>query len=396
MPSESQFDASGSLAGYLFQCRLALLIALREIKKKPNCHISIEKFDDVAFHEEDYVSCLIQAKHHITPKVLTALSVDVWKTFRIWIDEFQKSSFTNAETKRLLITTAVAPEGAALSKLRPESSKSDRAAALVELRKSAKESTNQSSKVGRDAFLALSDIEVSIFLDTVNVLDRSPNLHDVFSEIEGELRLVSANSAKEVAQALEGWWLSSVSKRLVGEEVAPIPVQHIAIKAQELAAMYGPEGLPVSDPEELGDKPYHPDDEGQTYVKQMRLIQLSETLIRNGIRDFYRSNAQRSRWARENLLLDGDVSKYERKLRDQWERRFEAECTDAMGADDTGRKNMGRKVFFWANEQQINFRNVVETWITAGTFHGLADRLLVGWHPHYSDHLESGGDSGAS
>ena len=42
----SKYNAGPSLAGYLFQCRLALLINLQMAKKKPNGHISIEKFDD--------------------------------------------------------------------------------------------------------------------------------------------------------------------------------------------------------------------------------------------------------------------------------------------------------------------------------------------------------------
>jgi hypothetical protein len=386
--SSRQFDASASLAGYLYQCRLALLLSLRELKKKPNCQVSIEKFDDVAFHEEDYVHCILQAKHHIGVKNLTNSSVDIWKTVRIWVDQFRAGVFKNSDTKRLLITTAVAPDGSAMAKLRAESTDDEREKALAELQRAAKESTNQSSKAGRVAFLALTNNEARLLLGTITVLDKSPNLHDVLAEIEGELRLVSASSADKVAQALEGWWLGAISKRLVGEETVEIPVQHIAIKAQELAGLYGPQGLPLSDPAEFGERPYHPDDEDQIYVKQMRLIQLSDSSIRRGIQDFYKSNTQRSRWARENLLLDGDVLKYERKLRDHWERRFDAECCDAAKVDDDGKTNMGRKVFFWATQHQVEFRNVVETWITAGSFHNLADRSIIGWHPHYGDHFK--------
>jgi hypothetical protein len=37
----------------------------------------------------------------------------------------------------------------------------------------------------------------------------------------------------------------------------------------------------------------------------------------------------------------------------------------------------------WASQQEVQFRNVVETWITAGSFHSLSDRLEIGWHPDY-------------
>jgi hypothetical protein len=45
----SQFDASASALGYLYQCRYALLLAL-ERAEEPNVSISIEKLDDVSFH----------------------------------------------------------------------------------------------------------------------------------------------------------------------------------------------------------------------------------------------------------------------------------------------------------------------------------------------------------
>jgi hypothetical protein len=68
--SSSQFDASASLAGYLYQCRLALLLALRELKRKPNCQISIEKFDDIAFHDEDYISTLENCETYVGLEIL--------------------------------------------------------------------------------------------------------------------------------------------------------------------------------------------------------------------------------------------------------------------------------------------------------------------------------------
>jgi hypothetical protein len=366
------------------------------MKVKPNCHVSIEKFDDIAFHEEDLAHCLVQAKHHIGPKDVTDVSVDIWKTLRIWISQLKAGSFSNADTRRLLITTATAPAEGALAMLRTGSGPDDRKVARERLSAAARASTNKTSEAGRHEFLSLTDEEADVLLASIVVLDGAPDLHNVFDEVEGELRILSATSADKVAQSLEGWWLGAVAKRLVGIETSDIPVQHIAIKAQEFAALYGPAGLPVSDPTEFGERPYSIEDEGETYVKQMRLIQLSDRAIKRGIQDFYRSNTQRSKWARENLLLDGDVTRFESKLQDSWERKFEEECGEAHTADDDSKNVMGRKVFHWASQQQIEFRNVIETWITAGSFHGLADRVKVGWHPNFLDHLTVGADDGAA
>ena len=397
MTSGNQYDASGSLAGYLYQCRLALLIGLQTLKRKPNGQISVEKFDDIAFGSENYADCIIQAKHHITAKLLTDSSVDVWKTIRIWVDGFKAGSIANAEIRRLLITTAVAPEGAAMARLRRIDSKADRdiSAARKSLQEVAKTSTNKTTEPARLAFLSLNDAEAELLLKSVEVIDGSASLPDVMSEIEGELVLLAPSHVEKIAEALEGWWLKIIARRLVGHENAEIPLQDIIRKASELGSSYGPDRLPVTAPEELGDKPYDPADEAETYVRQMRLVGLAEGVIKRGVRDYYRASSQRSKWARESLLLDGEATRYDAKLRDLWERRFDAECGELAGADHEKTRLVGRQIFGWANQLQVDFRNVVEAWITAGSFHGLADRLEVGWHPEYLTHLsDDGGGSG--
>jgi hypothetical protein len=42
-------EASASATGYLYQCRIALLLGLQSIPLNPDLMISVEKFDDVAF-----------------------------------------------------------------------------------------------------------------------------------------------------------------------------------------------------------------------------------------------------------------------------------------------------------------------------------------------------------
>ena len=52
MPTGSTiFDASKSVLGYLHQCQYALLLGLQR-DEEPNLCISIEKLDDIAFHEK--------------------------------------------------------------------------------------------------------------------------------------------------------------------------------------------------------------------------------------------------------------------------------------------------------------------------------------------------------
>ncbi|MDF2372537.1 MAG: hypothetical protein P1V21_17265 [Rhizobiaceae bacterium] len=384
-----KYNASPSMAGYIFQCRIALLFGLRMLKKKPNGQISIEKFDDVAFDTDDVADCLIQAKHHITPKSLNDASVDIWKTMRIWIEQFKQGALTASDLRFNLITTSTASPGSAMELLRPGAG----TAAIVEacklLRQAAMDSCNKDSLFGRTAYLELTDEEAEALLGRIDVLDHHPNLIDVMEEIEGELILLSPNHVSSVAQYLEGWWLGVVGKCLVTEGSASIPVQHIIIKASEIGNMFKGDGLPVDDPDTLGAKEYTVDDESATFVRQMRAVKLNEPAIHRGVQDFYRAAAQRSKWARENLLLDGEASKYDSGLRDRFERKFDADIEGVISWDEENTAKFGRQMCHWASQQEVQFRNVVETWITAGSFHSLSDRLEIGWHPDYLDLLSA-------
>lgn len=371
------------MAGYLFQSRLALLRGLQLLKKKPNGQISIEKFDDVAFDNDDIVECLMQAKHHVVAKSLSDTSVDLWKTLRIWIDQFKQGVLSASDLRFNLITTATAQPGTAMELLRPGASEASVKEAVTHLRKAASDSTNKASELGRASFLTLSDDEAETLLQRIDVLDRHPNLIDVMDEIEGELILLSPNHASAIASYLEGWWLGIVGKCLVNDGSAVVPVQNIIVKASEIGNMFKGDGLPVDDPEALGAKEYSADDETSVFVKQMRAINLNERAIHRGVQDFYRASAQRSKWARENLLLDGEASKYDTDLRDRFERKFDADIEAVTTGDEAGEAKFGRQMCSWASQQEVQFRNVVETWITAGSFHGLSDRLEIGWHPNY-------------
>jgi hypothetical protein len=47
--TENLFSAKDSALGYLYQCRLALLYALRRLKESDDVEIAIESLDDVTF-----------------------------------------------------------------------------------------------------------------------------------------------------------------------------------------------------------------------------------------------------------------------------------------------------------------------------------------------------------
>ena len=140
----SNHQASEQMLGYLYQVRYALALLLGN--DNSDCQISIEKFDDVAFGEDDIPIQLIQLKHHIQHQGnLTDASTDMWRTLKVWLDVISESPDILNGTNFLIITTAAAPIDSAASLLKSDNNR-DPDAAYEKLKLVCSASTNQAHK----------------------------------------------------------------------------------------------------------------------------------------------------------------------------------------------------------------------------------------------------------
>src|SRR6185295_4581462 len=107
--------------------------------------------------------------------------------------------------------------------------------------------------------------------------------------------------------------------------------------------------------------------------------------VEYAIRDYYRASEQRSRWAREELLVDGELERYEQDLIEAWQPRF-ASMQEQVTATCPPEKRveLGQVLFKWV-EQEANFplRSVRERFLTHGSYHILSNQFAVGWHPDF-------------
>ena len=87
-------QAPGQMLGYLYQVRYALVLLLANDDE--NQQISIEKFDDVAFSNDDTPAKMIQIKHRLRKGGdLSDTSTDLWRTIKSWIDASTDNSLSH-------------------------------------------------------------------------------------------------------------------------------------------------------------------------------------------------------------------------------------------------------------------------------------------------------------
>lgn len=390
MDHSNEHGAASSAAGYLFQARYSLLLGLQAIASTPQLSISIEKFDDISFQDNGSPVQLIQTKHHIATKGdLTDSSSDLWKTLRIWIKHLKDDIDASFRQRFVLLTTGEAPAESASSYLRMRERNESKADSI--LLKAAATSKNKDHQDVYQAYRDLPEAQRLNFLKSVYILDSSPNIIDVQEDIANELRhAVNKNKILFFVERLEGWWFNLVVKALCNS--SEIPVMAIDNRLDELREEFRRDSLPVDYAQVSPSPEIVADLDKRLFVHQLRKIEVGEKRIEYAIRDFYRASEQRSKWVREDLLVDGELGKYDNELKEAWEPRFFSAVDELPSVCSHDEKvKAGQGVFKWVEtEASFSFRSVKDRFLTHGSFHILSNRRVIGWHPDYESSTPRG------
>lgn len=92
----SQFSAAEPGLGYIYQSRYALL---RMFDLPEDCEVYIERNDDVEFVLADGRATLGSLKHKAVGDRLSDLSVDFWKSVRVWVNYYKSAGAAGSSIK---------------------------------------------------------------------------------------------------------------------------------------------------------------------------------------------------------------------------------------------------------------------------------------------------------
>jgi hypothetical protein len=384
--AKDMFSAAASAAGYYYQARLALAEALRFAYAESGIEIAIEKLDDVSFESGGSPLELLQSKHHISKAAdLTDYSPDVWKALRIWSSRVKQDPSLPSRTRFALVTTSNASTGSAAALLRPSTPPTERniEKATELLVAIANESNNAALQSSFEEFLSLTPEMRKSLLNAIDVLDGTPDIVGLENVIEDRLKMIAPRGKTKLAREhLEGWWWPRICSALLQPDIGKISILELEARLDDIREVMKRDALPVelegieADDHELEAL------EELTFVRQLRLIKLGQARIDLAKRDFYRASTQRSRWTRENLLFDGEVSAFERTLVEEWQPRFHAMCdTLARSCSTTALRKAGQDLYQWVETgARFSFRTVSHRFLSVGSFHMLSNDVRVGWH----------------
>lgn len=387
--SGSLFGAGDSALGYLYQIRHALLGALQRHARGYIFSVYLETLDDVTFESSGSPKELFQLKHHIkSTGNLTDASPDIWKTLRVWITGRSNGSIP-LDARLCLVTTSSVAEQSIAAKLgfkdREESQ------AVQALSDVATTSTNADNKPAYSLFLGLNAAEKLALVGSITIVPKASNIDEIEQGLSEYARTaVRRDFASSFLTRLEGWWLVQCQKHLIAQSMTPISSTDLESEIDELRDQFLSDSLPVDDDileAEIGLDAY----ENAVFVHQAKLVQIGARRVLTAIRDYYRAFEHRSRWMRENLLLVGELDKYERTLREEWTLVFDR-AVDELG-DEAAEEELtqaAREIYRWVETSCFPIRpKVSNASLSRGSLHMLADKRAVGWHPKFLERLEA-------
>ncbi len=353
--------------------------------------MSIECFDDISFSTNGTPEELLQAKHSLKPKTMGDMAKQFWNTIGIWTKRVIDHPAELGKIRLTFVTTSTLGDGTAVSLLRPDPKVRDVAEAARKLSVAAAESKNVKIKWATKLFLEQTPEMREQILGMVEMLDASPTIIDVSELLAATLkRACRSEHMPAFLQRLEGWWFGIVIGALAAPGGKLIPVSLIDSKIDDLREEFGPERLPIDyglvDPstEAIGLLEKRP------FVEQLKLIGLGPTGQKMAIVDYFRAREQRSRWARDGLLRQNELTDYGRQLTEHWQRRMGvAEGQVQAGMSEPELASIGMDVFSTTTNNCIPIREVSEAYVSQGSYHMLSDDQKIGWHPHYSQLLRS-------
>ena len=392
-----KYSAGEQGLGYIYQGRLALY---QMLQLPESTTVFLEKDDDVDFEDGNGGKSLASLKHKVEGERLNDLSTDFWKSVRIWLDRYKRDDRAKSSLRFFLFTTGKVGANSFLTRFladfvgNGEDDKTPRELADDAL---AKSKSTSIVAIAHD-FNELSNAEKEDFLARIEIFDGSPRIGDIPKLVkEGPMRIVRPANRDAVFERLEGWWNDQVIRLLTGARTAGIPGDEISEKMFSLSEEYKSDNLPITF---LGKEPTEgidTDNDPRSFVWQLREIGISKDRIHSAILDFYRAFEQRSEWARENLLVPGELDRYEDRLVDEW-RRFKDvvfEELDENGAEHT-LERAGKDLYKWADLESGKIHSlrirerVTEPYVTRGSFHILANATpapRIYWHPRFLERI---------
>jgi len=381
-------SAPGPAAGYAFQFERALYWLAQS---PAGFSIGIETDDDVAVRHQDGSRTLEQNKHSIQERAepFGDRSKDLWNTLSIWLTALETGEIESGRTGFMMVTNKALPD--CLARQISNAETADEISECIEALKAAGAGPSETIRAFTEKVLAVSsEPHLRTIIANCELIDESsgasgPNLR---KSTIAQLQIPDGftTDADSIANELLGWIGQQVLALWQARQPAWISRNHFVTQfhavlnrrkrqqTRERAANL----IPVID-EQLGQE------KGRVFVKQIYMVTDEDSRVDEAIREFLRCKIEKNRLSADGNITDQDWIDFEETLKSRWTKIFSRFKRLGKGDPD---EDVGFKVLCETTDGHRERLAGVETeqvYLTAGTYHRMADHLAVGWHPRFDE-----------
>jgi hypothetical protein len=379
-------SARGSNAAFTYQFERALCWLAQ---CPAGASVGIETDDDVAVRGPNASRILEQDKHSIREgaKPFGDNSKDLWNTLSIWLDALENGEVPRDTTRFFMVTNKI-PSDCIARQISNAITEPDADNCIAALRKAGKNAAESIEPLVKRVLLPKSNSTLKNLILHCELLDGTCGTagQQLRKQTLDHLQLPTTlfPQADSIADELLGWLHKTVLALWQQGKPGWILRDHFvnqlhAIldnRRRRISRERSEHLLPVTDTSVGGEK-------GRPFVRQLHLVTDDETTVNNAIREFIRCNIERDRLSKEGSLVDDDWIAFEADLIARWGKiRLRLARIHKSSAE----QDIGYEIFTETTEGHREKLGGIETdhvYLTAGTYHRLADLIRLGWHPQF-------------
>ena len=390
MDKNVSFEAKDPSLGYYYQVLYSLYLMLSK-RDKPNLTIKLEDLDDLVINCSENLH-LIQLKHHNTDdSSLSDRSLDFWKTIRVWSTEIAECRISEIDnTIFSLVTTGKISDKTFLLMLKDGKIR-DTGYALKEMNRISADKSVDSTKKSYEAFSRLTDDQKKSLVDNIYIIDQEVNIDAVLDLIKSQLRYSApSNKVGVLSDGVIGWWLKQCINLLSNSGQSEIKDKDLQNEIWSIIEKLKQDDLPDSFVLDVIGNPLN-EYEKHIFFKQLKLIALGNRSLLNAVNDFRKAYGQKNKWLQDGLIMPDEIEKYEQNLYENWERLFSFIADKYDGSKNSDELIQAGKDFYneFIGKPHPSIRpNYSSTYYPIGSYHMLADKKLIGWHPDYENLID--------
>ena len=372
------------------------------VSPEPNAKVGIETYDDVVVETENSV-ILEQDKCSTTGDgyLLSDRSNNLWKTLLIWVNSIKNNEVDLNRTAFYIIKNKERSE--CLAKRMGKANKTEE-----DIRNCIKDLKDEGEKINKriqikEGRKASTDLENYVkeviecdnqllggFISKIRYLDGSiANEHNSRAAIANELHLPENSVRDEVIESLLGWIFSKIT--VLWNDGRPAWITqtefndrfwHIrsSIKDRAFKETAINDLMPVSEEDRQARL-------GEMFVRQIEILNLEEdedTII-DAIDCYLHCSCERIRYSQEGWVTKDQFRDFDTNLKRRWENISRRLKCNPLIEKENHEEKIGQQIRYDTinHNETLAGQQTQRYYLIEGTYHMLANELLVGWHPRY-------------